>query len=272
MKWITPDTAIALIVVIVAVILAAFLAWPSLSDGWRPFLGIALPVVAAAFPLLWISNVRARILAYRLWYKVAGPSVEVQVTGTVPLNPESRIDDELDHVKIVARSWRDNARVYAELDNRIIIAAGARTLAATLMRREGEEGCDSDEVEDSLDLHFELRGYQARVTTVDDLLLTDVAPLLQKLTDRDLANRRTPTLSLNLDMDGRNPFLGFYLRDVATERIQAFQIRLLDERVSSHKVRVEVTMNRLSLQASDPFALVSTARRYLASPALANMD
>lgn len=66
MKWITPETAIALIVVIVAVILAAFLAWPSLSDGWRPFLGIALPVVAAAFPLLWISNVRVRILAYRL--------------------------------------------------------------------------------------------------------------------------------------------------------------------------------------------------------------
>ena len=272
MKWITPDTAIVLIVVIGVVILAAFLAWPSLSDGWRPFLGIALPVVAAAFPLLWISNVRVRILAYRLWYKVAGPSVEIQVIGIVPLNPESRIDDELNRVKSDARSWKDNARVDAELDNRIIIAAGARTLTATLMRRGGEEGCDSDEAGDSLDLHFELRGYQARVTTVDDLLLTDVAPLLQKLTDRGLANRRTPSLSLNLDMGGRNPFLGFYLRDVATERIQAFQIRLLDERVSSHKVRVEVTMNRLSLQASDPFALVSTARRYLASPALANLD
>ena len=272
MKWITPDTAIALIVVIVAVILAAFLAWPSLSDGWRPFLGIALPVVVAAFPLLWISNVRVRILAYRLWYKVAGPSVEIQVTGTVPLNPESRIDDELNHVKDVARSWRDSARVYAELDNRIIIVAGARTLAATLMRRGGEEDCDSDEAEDSLDLYFELRGYQARVTTVDDLLINDVAPLLQKLANRSLANHRTPALSLNLDMGSRNPFLGFYLRDVATERIQAFQIRLLDERVSSHKVRVEVTMTRLSVQASDPIALVNAAKRYLASPALANLD
>ena len=140
------------------------------------------------------------------------------------------------------------------------------------MRRGGEEGCDSDEAVASLDLHFELRGYQAKVTTVDDLLLNDVAPLLQKLTDRGLANRRTPSLSLNLDMGDRNPFLGFYLRDVATEQIQAFQIRLLDERVRSHKVRVEVTMNRLSLQASDPLALVKAARRYLASPALANLD
>lgn len=270
MRRINPDTAIVLIAAIGAVSLAVLLAAPSLADGWRPFLGIALPVVVAAFPLLWISNVRIRILAYRLWYKVAGPSVEVQVIGTVPLNPESRMDDEINHVKSVARAWRDNARVDAELDNRIIIAAGARTLTATLMRRRGEEGCDSDE--DSLDLNFELRGYQAKVTTVDDLLITEVAPLLQKLTDRSLANRRTPRLSLNLDMGSRNPFLGFYLRDVATERIQAFQIRLLDERARNHKVRVEVTMNRLSLQASDPLALVSTARRYLASPALANLD
>lgn len=272
MKRINPETAIALIVVIGAITLAVYLAAPSLSDGWRPFLGITLPVVVTSFPLLMlISNVKARILVYRLWYKVAGPSVEIQVIGTVPINPESRIDDELKQVKDVARSWRDNARVDAEFDNRIIIAAGARTLTATLMRRGGEEGCDSDEAGDSLDLHFELRGYQSRVTTVDDLLLTDVAPLLQKLTDRGLANRRTPALSLNLDMGGRNPFLGFYLRDVATERIQVFQIRL-NERVSSHKVRVEVTMTRLSVQASDPLALVNAARRYLASPALANLD
>ena len=272
MRRITPDTAIALIVVIGAIVLAVFLAAPSLSDGWRPFLGIALPVVVAAFPALWISNVRVRIAAYRLWYKVAGPSVEVQIVGTVPLTPESQIDDELSRVKDVARSWRNNARVDAELDNRIIIAAGARTLTVTLMHSgSNEEGCDSDEVGDSLDLYFELRGYQAKVTTVDDLLISEVAPLLQELANRSLANRRTPALSMNLDMGKRNPFLGFYLRDVATERIQVFQIRL-DERVSSHKVRVEVTMNRLSLQASDPLALVNAARRYLASPALANLD
>ena len=146
-----------------------------------------------------------------------------------------------------------------------------RTLMVTLMHRIGEEGCDSDEVENSLDLYFELRGYQNKVTTVDDLLINEVAPLLQKLANRSLANRRTPALSMNLDMGRRNPFLGFYLRDVATERIQIFQIRL-DEQVSNHKVRVEVTMTHLSLQASDPLALTKAARRCLSSPALANLD
>ena len=62
MRRINPDTAIVLIVVIGAICLAVFLAAPSISGGWRPFLGVALPIVIAAFPLLWISNIRVRIL------------------------------------------------------------------------------------------------------------------------------------------------------------------------------------------------------------------
>ena len=95
--------------------------------------------------------------------------------------------------------------------------------------------------------------------------------LIDGLLSQPLANNRSPKLSLNMNINGRNPFLGFYLRDIPTERIQFFRVEI-NESMSGHNVRVEASMNHLSVQASTATALVAAAKRYLASPALANLD
>ena len=169
---INPEIALTSVVVIMAIIFAVFLAAPSLSDGWRPFLALALPVAASAFQLLCVRNVRFRIWLYRLWYKVAGPSAEIQVQGTIHFPPESKAFQVLDRIKDIVRSWRANARIEAALDNRIVMSAGARSITVTIMPSYSEGDFHAGEEIDSFDLSFELRGYQTKVGMVNGLLDT----------------------------------------------------------------------------------------------------
>ena len=177
----------------------------------------------------------------------------------------------LDRIKDIVRLWRDDAQMEAVLDNRVVMSAGPRTITVTIMPSYSEGDFHASEEMDSLVLSFELRGYETKVGMVDDLLDTEIALLVDDLVSQPLANNRSPKLSLNLNINGRNPFLGFYLRDIPTERIQLFRVGI-NESMSGHNVRVEASMNHLSVQASTATALVAAAKRYLASPALANLD
>ena len=141
--------------------LAVFLAEPFLSQGMRPFLAMLLPLVAIGVQIFLCNNIGVKVWVCRQWYRLWGPSAEVQLIGTISLDPESQSNDVLNQVKRAVRFWRDDAYIGTALDNKIIMLAGPRTLIVTLV----SYGDDDD-----LDLVFELRGYQTKITTINDLL------------------------------------------------------------------------------------------------------
>lgn len=263
-----PSTLLLLAIIALAIVMAA----PVISSGWPPFLGIVLPFVVACLPFIWIKNVRVRIWWYRQWFKVAGPSAEVAVRGHLSLSPESDTSEVLEQVREGTRSWKKKSkkRVQVVTDNEINVIAGARTLTATVISYESEEDT-FDEVDTDLVLSIELRGYESKVTTIDSLLDKEIEPLLLALARRCSSHNEWSSLSLNLAMTGRNPFLGFYLSDVPLQNLESFRIRLSEESYG-HNVGVEVRANSLSIHTKEPRALVRSARRYLASPALAHLD
>lgn len=271
-KLLTPEIIIFLVLILLAVVLAGFLAYPLLSTGWRPFIAVFVPFIVAVLPFLWCTNTPARIWVYRYYYKLWGPTAEVSVFGIIPLNPEIDQTGALNTISAISKDWRRDAHVDARLENRIVIGAGPRTLTATVRV---SNHSDDEETREDVEHHiaFELRGYETKVTRIDQLLQDETGALLDKIaTSFSFPSQRlSSSFSLNITIAGRNPFLGFYLRDVPVEKIHTFQV-ILHEQRQGDDVSVQVGMDGLSIQARNARALISSARRYLASPTWAHLQ
>ena len=263
-KWLNPGLILGLAIIALVAGFSVYIASPMLSMGWGPTIALAMPLILNCAQLIWAMNPRWKIWASRIEYRLFGPSAEIQVIGTIPLHLESNPDEELRKVEAVARRWQDETIVDAGMNQRVIISSGMRTLMATFTDNEdeGQTPC----------LDVVLRGYKEKITALDDLLYDEIRPLLTDLSRQYPSENAWANLSLNLTLDGRNPFLGFYFRGVPADDIKFLQIRLDAKRRHSENADVEILLDKLSVQASDPQTLVDTARRFLASPPLPDSD
>ena len=166
----------------------------------------------------------------------------------------------------MAKRFNPAAKVDISIDNRSVIRVGAQTLTTTVVTT--QEHCeDGGETEKSIS--FDLGGYEGHISSLDNALRKRALPLLARL-DSDIKKRGTSAnLSLQAQINGVNPFLTLYLRDVPSSRVEGFYLRLKTER-HGYTEMLEVTADAITVAARTPDALVESAREYLASPALAH--
>ena len=257
------DFTVVVITIVVVLALSLWLAFPSFSGGLRPVVALALPIMLSALQLLWSICPNFKAWVSKLRYKFLGPSTEVQVLGTVSVVSDSAPSDTLNQVKDTVRKWWDDARVDAEMGRRVIVSSGMKTLMATF------SGDDVDDDDDAY-LSVEIRGYRDKVTALDDVLRREIKPLLADLSKQCSGRTAWDNLSLNLLIDGRNPFLGFYLRGVPVDDIKLLRIGLDVKRRNYPDARVEIILDRVSIQALEPEMLVEAARDFLTAPPLKN--
>lgn len=257
-------------------LIVTLLVWSRiLTDATSPWLAIllAIPIIWTALNSLYLGNDRFKTWVTEKRYHLFGPSAEMKVLGTFPLDDESEFQDVLDEVRHVAKSWRisNQSQAQARVDSRraesIILSAGARTLTATIRSDEDEDL----ESRPSLYLVVELRGYQNKVRRLRYILENEIERLLVALSDACSDKRGWDNLSLSITIEGRNPFLGFYVRDIPARDISHFVVRAKPIK-SNADARIEIVRDGFSVQASTPRSLVRVARRYLASPAIADIE
>ena len=246
------------------------------TGGWRYLLLVTIPLFHAAILLWWIAMPKLRLHLYRFYYLVFGPRCDVQVLGTVFVEPTLCSEDVLNQVLSVAKEWRPDAKETLRVTNRSVIQAGPRTLTVTIptpspMMVEESEVVQEDAPLPEQEVNLDLRGYDTKLTQMDSLLHREVQALLERFTAIVCKPGRQANFSLRLRVNGTNPFLAFYLREVPTGHVDQFQLRLTENEFGS-LVDVTVTANQLSVAAHSPSALVSSTRRYLATPALANLN
>lgn len=113
-------------------------------------------------------------------------------------------------------------------------------------------------------LEIEFGGYEGHITAMDATLDRRVRLLLDGLDD--LREKDRPAnLSLEAHITEGNPFLVFYLRDVAADRVEDFQMHL---RLQHPRCDVRVRADAVSVASDTPTGLIHAARRHLASPTL----
>jgi len=272
-SWLKMDrgSLVALTILLSLPLIGLLIAWPTTKGELRPLLVVLVPYILLALDLSTRFDSGFRVKLLQQVFKLHGPRAEASVNGSIPLDPQEAVSDTLNQIIAIAKKWRRDARVEAFLDSRVIIAAGPRTLTVNVRPVRPFDQTDEEPEESRNTLEFELRGYETRIGRMDHLLQADIAALLNELTRQLCTKGKEPNLSLNLSIDGKNPYLGFYLRGVPINKIDLFQARLTEEHYGN-RVDVQVTLNLLSVQSRNPNALIDSARRYLASPALAHIN
>ena len=272
----SPDFIAGVAIAAILVLAACSLGWPLKgSGGWRVFLLAIIPIIHAGFSICWITNPRIRLPAYRLYYLAFGPRCDVQVLGTVPVDCSWDDATALGAALSVAQNWRKDAKQTLRISNRSVIQAGPRTLSVNIVGDWAEYDANAEATGfPSNDRHIsiDLRGYESRLTRMDSLLQREVQALLDALSKDEIKRvGKRPNFTLRVHIEGTNPFLAFYLRDVPIPRIDNFQLQI-DTSEFGNDVNITVTSNMMTVAAHSPSALVGSARRYLATPAIAHLN
>lgn len=267
----TPDIVLVALAMVVGGT-TVFLAWPLLPDQEEPWADALRLIVAVALPnvvLLWGFLLRTtwiRIQAYRWYYRFWGPRAELSVRGNIPMVRQE--PDPLFVLGGIVRNWRHDAQTTAQLANRLVLTAGPRTVIGTYHAPDEQ---DEGEEAESGYLDIVISGYETKLTRLDDRLKEELAALLDSIVEGLIINGAVPNFSLNVRIRGVNPFLGFYLKGLPANQLSEFHAALQEKRYG-HTVHVRIDADNLSVQGSNPGALVESARHYLASPTLAHVD
>ena len=272
----TPDILFLSITLIIVVSLVVWLGLPTWqTDGWRMFLFVAIPLIyTLAVTFWWTARQRLRLWGYKHYYRFFGPICTVRIIGRFQVDANSGDDALLNDVYMLTKKWNPGARVDLSINSRCVIRAGAQTLTATVATMPALSTYDPDEsgseeeagVEKSVT--FDLGGYEGAIASLDDALRKRALPLLLRFNSEIKKQGTLANLSLEAQINGTNPFLTFYLRDVPSSRVKGFHLKLTTERHDLTEM-LEVTADTITVAARTPDALVELARGYLASPALA---
>lgn len=249
---------------------------PSLTDNPR-YLFLSFSLTQAVWLGVWLapwSRLPLRRMGYHCYYKFFGPYCTANITGVFQVDATLSDAEVLDEVHRLTKDvWKD-AQVEARLDNRVVIRSGGPSLTATVVMRHIDDDDDDDEDSDESQeqvkqVSFKLGGFRGRIASTDDALRRYALFLLESLY-ADLRQQKTlANLVLKAALDDTNPFLTFYLRDVASSHPHAFHATLqTDAPVAS----LDLTTKSIIVTARTPATLVDVARHHLASPRLAYRD
>lgn len=263
-----PDIIYLVLTATASIALAAWL----IDADWVQVFAMAYMACTAVAWALWY-RLGLRHQGFRFYYRFFGPICTITVWASFDVDATVNDQKHLDQVYETAKHIIPSARVDAALDNRSVIRVGAQTLTATVATRESrdetewsDEWGDEDEQQEVVEksIEIELGGYEGHITGMDDVLDNRVRLLLDGLDD--LREKSCPAnLSLQAQLTEANPFLVFYLRDVAANQIEDFQMHL---RLRHPARDVNVRADAISVTSETPTGLIQAARRHLASPAL----
>ena len=242
---------------------------------WHIFLIAVAPTIPEAVRAGW-KIPAIRLFATKLYHRVGGPTYEVQAGGTIwTTTPES--EGELLRLGLsTAKKVYTNAKVETALTNRVIIKADrSRTIRIDLPQDfdDDDEHMDSDEGTGGHDreVMFQLWGYSGKATGIETMLEREIAPFFDQMIAVMQEGHTPGNFWLRIHMEGKNPFLQFYLRDVPDAEVGKFQLDLTDV-FAGDSIRVAIGEDSFRLSANNPRGLVNSAKSYLSTPALAHRD
>ena len=285
MREIRPPDAIGMAVlgILIALILLMVVAPVANELGLRLILSVCGQIVVFCITVLWWTTVGIRLWAFRCYYRFFGPNCQVRILGNIPVNPTRDDKDLLDGVFRITRSWKPEAERVANMRNRNVIRAGARTLTVDTIGdvvKEGHHGREDDgdrysdearednEYPANREVAIDLGGYEGKLTQLDSLLEHEVSYLLGRFSGDIKREDAQSMFSLRATIHGKNPFLTFYLRSVPSASVKDFRLSFT-EGEAEDQVVVNVAFDHINISARTPTKLLESTRRFLASPALA---
>ena len=243
---------------------------PSLIEDTRYFL-LVLSMTQAVWLGVWLApwnRLPLRRLGYHCYYRFFGTYCTANIAGVLQVDATLSDDKVLDEVHRLTKDVWGGAKVETRLNNRVVIRLGEPSLTATVMTRSLDDDDDDDESQEPVkQVSFQLGGFRGRIASTDDALRRHAQFLLESFY-ADLRQQKTlANLVLKAVLDDTNPFLTFYLREVASSRPDAFHVTWTLPTAS-----LDVTAKSVTVTARTPATLVDVARHHLASPRLAYRD
>lgn len=246
------------------------------AEGWQSFLFLAIPLIhTVAVTSWWTSKQRLRLWGYKHYYRFFGPICTVRIIGRFQVDANLSDDDLLQDVYALAKQCNSRARLVLSINSRSVIRVGAQILTTTIVTSYLQADQDSDEADAGEPAQVEklisvdLGGYEGAIGSLDKALSKRALPLLLRLNSEIKKQGTLANLSLEAQIDGTNPFLTFYLRDVPSTNVEGFHLKM-SKLNQGQMEALEVTARSISVAARTPDALVESARNYLGSPALAH--
>ena len=280
MRRVNPPDTIAFILFAVAtagvILVVAWVVWPLVgSSQWRAAAVSATTLLGGLCPIWWLSGGRGRQQGHLWYYRVRGPTCELEITGTAELDP-CDVEDNLvmdRKLEALVGEWRTGAHLSSGDARQGTIVAGPRTVQYNVYTE--VDFRDDDEEEDPEPnprrLQITITGYEGKISKIISDLDGEVNALLGKIADNVASRERPFNWSLSTKLVGRNTFLSYHLQGLRTESVERFQLRVIDKSYGDSAV-VRIDDNTLFIGSHNPRALTFCARRYLATPDLANVD
>ena len=290
MRYILPPDIFGLLGPALLVGVSVFIALFFISDDHAilrvAVIGSSGALSTPAFAAIWL-NTRLRLRLFRLYYRYWGPRCRIRILGDIPVDPGTDDKALLGRFFDVARDSIPGAETKAELDNRLLISDGFRTLTLDVVRVDPDDNYPVDYLDlDGFDefeqyddgsaaqecrIAFDLAGYQGNLTKMDAVLEDEVAPLLEDINDKIKRQGAHPTLSVRAVIDGRNPFFVFHLRDMPNTDANQFRLCIATGRGAGY-VAVDAAPGYVNVAARSPTRLLTATRRLLASPLLGGQE
>ena len=271
MRQVQAPDLIAVLLACLTTLIGTSVAWSYLDGFWQHF---TVSVSAAPPPILtlfwWLGSQRLRLRVYRWYYRFAGPRCSLQVLANIPTSPDEE-PDLLQMVLTTAVRWNPAARLIMSVANSTVIEAGPRTLTADVLTEYGDEEEDGECPEPDRRIRLALHGYEDTLSRMDSVVSEEISGLLEQLVTGLCRPGATPNFTLKVQIQGTNPFMAFYLRDVPAGAINTFQLNLT-ENLYGASTALRVTASSVDVATRSPVALTRAAKRYLATPALAHVD
>ena len=283
-----PDIIAVALICSLPVAFIILVVWPLVQDDeWRLVIWATSSILQAILTFAWSTIAsRFRVPVYRWYYRVFGPRCDVRVSATMQVNPYHSNKQLMDTALDLARKWNGEAHERVRIPRRSVILAGHRTLTVEVEGREPDEGSfhgptegigyvlesvEADTLPESRIVRVNLTGYAGTLTRMESILQKEVSYLLESLTSQMSYDHDGLMFTLEARLEGTNPFLGFYLRDVPMARSNEFTLDI-NESTHGNLVHVKLRNDYINVGARSSATLVESARHYLATPALANRN
>ncbi len=194
----------------------------------------------------------------------------MQVLGEIPARPDQE-STLLQQALSIAKKWNPGAHPIMSVANRTIIEAGPRTLTVDVVTQYPDEEAEEECQEPERRIRLVLHGYEGALSRIDSLVDGEVAGLLEQFASKMGRRDTSPSFTLKVQIQGTNPFMAFYLRDVPVGTINNFSLSLT-ENLSGGSAALRVTASSVDVSARSAIDLARSAKRYLATPALAHVN
>ena len=286
MGMLSSPNIVPLVLALIVAVSTGWLGWSNTESGsWQRYaiMGVAT-ISIAAIKYLWDIPL-IRLHTFRLWYRILGPSYQIEAGGEV--NTKSlATDSELLHaglsaVKGIYRTAIPDTPITSQVNRLDIKANRHQTVRIDLPQIASDELLDDEMPDDEVFgdeeaiserlVRFRVWGSGGHVNRVEAMLGKEIAPLIQ-----DLSSALGPLSSpgnywVRVSMDGVNPFLRFYLRDVSDIEIKHFRLNFV-RHISGDSVSTSITEDGFRVSGRKPTVLISCARDCLSAPALTHVD